>query len=577
MAEGALSTEALMKRGDERFAASSNFFNTCQAKAEIFYPERADFVSQGVDGAERYRDIFAGEPALLRERLGSGIGVLTRRADQKWFNGKILPRQIGKLDRVKRWCEGFTEVQRDEIYSPLAQFDRAMREGDHDYVTFGEHILWHGWGKNGDRGRLLFQTKHLRDCAYVVNEYGIVDEMHENITDKTYEQWARLFSKVGASLPASWTRKLRDNPTAAAIEKPKVRRVVLPAERYSEQGYVKGKGRDMAFACVYIAADDKHEIHCDAFRVFPYLVRRWSTVSGETRGRSPCTGVALADSRILNVAQRSILESMEKAVDPTLILPHDGIIGDVELFAGGRVMVDAAGAYKPTDMIGTLPVGDVKLGLEFTERRRMFLAEALYANLLKRLPDKEMTAFEADQWLDDYVTMAAPVLLPMRADNAILMEAVFQRLMHARRFEEPPEEVYDAEASFEFEDPLQQAVRRQKTQRASQAVGFAKELTEAGQGDKMDNIDWDKVTRDAVEGIADGMDWLIPEEERDEAREARAMEEAAKAAAALAMQEQQRQDGLAGLKPGADVNKPMADAGLPTPQAGPEVLLNAGA
>lgn len=568
------SCEALIKRGDEQFAKSGSFLNLCQATAEIFYPERADFTVQQSEGAERYRDIFAGEPVLLRERLGSGIGVLTRRADQRWFQGKVLPRQLGEIDHVKRWSEDFTEFQRDEIYSPLAMFDRAMREGDQDYVTFGEHILWHGWGKNGDQGRLLFQTKHLRDCAYFVNEYGVVDEMHEKIRDKTLEQWKRLAEKAGGSLPEAWLRRLRDN-AKAGMEKVEVRRVVLPAERYYESGKVKGKSRDMAFACIYIATGDgeNHEIHVDGFRVFPFWVRRWSTVSGETRGRSPCTGVAMADSRILNVAQRSLLESLEKAVDPPTLMPHDGVIGDVEIFAGGRIMYDGERGMKARDMIDTLQPGDVRLGLEFTERRRMFLAEALYANLLKRLPDKEMTAFEADQWLDDYVTMAAPVLLPMRADHAILMESVFQRLMHAGRLPDPPQEVLGQEVSFEFDDPLASAVRRQKAQRGSQVVTAIGEMRAIGQTNAGENVDWDKLERDVVEGISDGMDWVLPEAVVEEAREQKAQMDAMKAAGAAALVANQAAQGqpVQGLDPAA------AAAGVPSEGSAMTDLLNAGA
>ncbi len=576
---GVFTCEALIKRGDERFAKNANWLNLCQAIAEIFYPERADFVTQTTEGAERYQGIFSGEPILLRERLGSGIGVLTRRADQHWFQGKVLPRQIGEIDHVKRWAESFTETLRDEIYSPLAMFDRAMREGDHDYVAFGEHILWRGWGEHGHRGRRLYKTLHLRDCAYFINEFGVIDEMHEKICDKPLEQWQRLVAKAGGTLPEAWAKKLRENPRAGA-ETVEVRRVVLPAARYSENGKIKGKSRDMAFASVYIACGEgeKQEILCDGFRQFPYWVRRWSTVSGETRARSPCTGVAMADSRILNVAQRSLLESLEKAVDPPILLPHDGIIGDVEIYAGGRIMYDTERGSKARDVVDTLTPGDVRLGIEFVQGRQIFLTQAMYGDLLKRLPNKEMTAFEADIWLDDYVTMAAPVLLPMRTDNALLMEGEFQALMHARRLPTPPQEVLGNEVSFEFDDPLASAERRKKAQRGGQLVTSIGEMRAIGQQNAGENVNWDKLERDVVEGIADNMDWLLPEADVQASREARAAEQAAKLVAAAAMQEQQRQDQLAGASTGGGTaDKAMEKMGLPTPNTAPQDILNAGA
>lgn len=573
------SCEELIKRGDAQFAKSANFYHLCQATAEVFYPERANFTahSGGGQGAELYRDIFAGEPILLRQRLGSGIGALMRRADQRWFNGKVLPRDVGDLDHVKRWAEDFTEIQRDEIYSPLANFDRAMREGDDDYVTFGENIIWHGWGKNGDRGRLLFQSKHLRDCAYFTNEFGVVDELHEKICDKTIEQWSRLMEKAGGVLPDEWQRKLRDNAAGVGTEMVEVRRIVLPAERYYENGQVKNKAKDMAFACVYVPCGvaKKTEMYCDGFRIFPFWVRRWSTVSGEVRGRSPCTGVAMADSRILNVAQRSLLESLEKNVDPPTVFANDSVVGDVEIFAGGRIMVDTGGGQKVGDLVATLPGGDVRLGIEFTQGRREFLTEALYGNLLKRLPDKEMTAFEAGQWLDDYVNLAWPVIAPMQNENAVLMEAIFQRLMVAGRFPTPPQEIAgNGEVSFEFETPVAQAMRAQKAQKGTQVVQWIAEAKAAGLP-VGDNLDTDQLERDVIEGIAGSIDWLLPDDVVANNRQAAQAAQAAKAAAAMAMQEQERQQNGAAKDP--SVEKTAQTLGAPTAKTAPMEMANVGA
>lgn len=568
MSIGAGALSALIDRGEKQFAAMGNVLQLWQAQAEIFYPERADFITQDTPGVERYRDIYAGEPILLRDRLANGVGALVRRPSKDWFNTTVLPSQVGELEHVKRWCESVTDIQRDAVYARAAGFVRCMKESDADYVTFGTSVLSHTANRAGNG--LFYRCLHPRDCAWFENEDGVIDEMHEKIR-KPIDVWKRMFDRVGGTLPEEWLKKIK---RGHGQEMGEVRRIVLPSERYSEGDKIKGKARDIRFASIYAVQHLKHEIHCDGFRQFPFLVRRWMTVSGESWGRSPCTGVSMADTRVLNIAQRSLLESLEKAVDPPTLLPHDGVIGDVEIFAGGRIMYDAERGMKARDMVDTLDVGDVRLGLEFTRERRAFLTQAFYGDILKRLPDKEMTAFEVAQWLDEYIVEAAPVFAPMEADNALLMESGLIRLMEmsgkpgAAIIPDPPEEAQGREVAYEFETPISIAYRKQKAQQADDVLGVAERMKEIFP-DALDNIDADQLFRDTVEGRGT-IKWLRTKEDVDAAREQRAQQEAVRMAAAAAMQEQEAQ---AGRPQGAE--QAAGAMGLPTPKTAPSVMVNA--
>lgn len=575
MSLGPSNVAALIERGQKRFNERGNTLALWQAIAELFYPERADFISAGTNGVERYRDIYAGEPIQLRDRLQNGVGALVRRPSKDWFLAKVLPSPIGELEPVKRWCDAITDVQRDAVYARQANFQRAMKESDGDYVAFGNSVLMHTANRYGTG--LHYKCLHLRDCVWFENEHGEVDEMHERIGDKTIEHWQALMAKAGGKLPQEWERKVREGK---GCEKVVVHRIVIPRQRYNDKGRIPNKSNNLPYAVIYAIPDLKFELHCDGFLLFPYLVRRWMTVSGEQEGRSPCTGVAMADARILNRAQIALLESLEKAVDPVTLLPHDGVIGDVEISAGSRIMYDGERGMKARDMIDTLAVGDVRLGLEFSRERRLFLTQAFYGDILKRLPDKTMTAFEAAQWLDEYISEAAPVFAPMEAENAQLMEASLIRLMDmsgkpgAPQLPPAPEEAAGREVAYEFETPISIAYRKQKAQQADDVLGVAERIKNLDP-EAIDNLDVDQLFRDTVEGRGT-IKWLRPTEERDAQREQRAMLEAAKAAAAAAAVDAQMQPGAQGA-PLQGLDKAAEALGVPTQKSAPMDLASLGA
>ena len=156
----------------------------------------------------------------------------------------------------------------------------------------------------------------------------------------------------------------------------------------------------------------------------------------------------------------------------------------------------------------------------------MTLGRAFFQDLMK-LPDKQMTAYEAGKWIEEYVREAAPVFEPMEAENAQLMDGVFERAMEKGAFEEAPEELQGAEVNFEFETPLSQAYRELRAQQASQLVTDMAVQAEMAP-DSLDNIDFDEVTRGRMENLP--VDWMrdpeLVKQLRDSRAEAQAEEQA---------------------------------------------------
>jgi Bacteriophage head to tail connecting protein len=514
------SASDIIDRGDRAFARQGNWQQLCQAIAELFYPERADFTVSSVPGDERYWDIFDEEPMILRRDLANQIGAQMRPRGREWFKAKAFPRHLNESDNVRIWCEHATEITRDVIYASDTNFTRAFNQSDNDYVAFGTSILTHTY--NRSRTGLVFDCLHPRDCAWEENSDGRVDVMHERLK-RTLQQ----VDQLGFVIPKEWIERYnKDRNTEVEI-----RRCVYPVEYFDDAppgGREAEDARGMQsrrpprrarFAVMYAAKDVRVELKTKSgvqpfFRTWPYLVRRWSTVSGEPFGRSPCTSVALATARTLNQAQLSVIESLEKLVNPPLLAPDDGIIGEVQIRANGITFYDPSLNYGSRSPVEALEVGRPDMGMDYSQERRAFLARAFLQNLI-RFPQvtKEMTAYEASKLWDQYIREAAPVYEPMEQENSQLMEGVFERIMDGDgpsgpetgkwgAFPPPPDELLEAnaEVKFDFDTPMSEAYRRLKLEKAQEANAYIQSRL-ATNPDIVDLVDQDVMDGDALASV----------------------------------------------------------------------------
>lgn len=526
-----LTVDDLLLRGQRCFAQNENMNRLNQAIAEYFYPERADFFGQNSPGDERYFNIFDEEPMLLRRNLANQIGALIRPRGREWFKCRAKPKNLNDLDPVRIWCEQATKITREVIYQHDANFSQAMTESDNDYVTFGVSIVTHTY--NRKRTGLIFKALHPRAVAWHKNDDGIADEVYEK-----FDVSLRNLVAMGLDLPRDLKRELDKNPHRE-IE---LMRVVYPVNYY---GGEKNLPKDAKYAVMYIATGCKEELKSAIgaqpfFRTFPYWIREWMNVSGEPRGRSPCTSVAFATARGLNQTALSIIEGLEKLVSPPLLAPDDGIAGEVKIRADGVTFYDPTLDYGSRSPIEALPVGRPDFGMEYATDRKEFLARAFLQNVIN-FPQvtKEMTAYEAGRLWEQYMRDAAPVFEPLEADNGRLMEPVFERIYDAAgpgksgALPPPPEELWDAEVDFEFETPLSAAYARIDFEKALEASQYMAARVQFNPG-VVDLLDHDEMDRAALTAIVPQA-WIRPMDDVERDREEQQQQAVEAAAANMAL------------------------------------------
>lgn len=493
-------SDARAKTWLQRAESCWNSFSTIrsyyQRLAEVFYPERRDFLQTDTWGVERYEEIYDSEPIRLRWELANALGAMMRPRGQEWFKLIAVRSEedqefdVGdEIDRddqlVAKWLEHATKRQRDLMYRRRANFASAMSQSDNDYVTFGSAIVRRSLTADGKS--LLFSCVHPRDIVW--------EEGPEGRPDTTYEKIEK---------PANyWKAALKDNCPPEILRACEYRgekeqkftlwRVIVPADRHE---WKVQPPRDAEFASLYLFREGAERIVAENWlRVMPYHIRRWMTVSGEPIGRSPCTSIALADTRTLNVAQRSLLEGLEKAVDPPMAA-SDKIVGnEIVLRAGGIVYVEDVDDVRRA--IAPIQEGArLDYGMEFTRERRAALSRAFLQNVLKLPQDRAMTAYEVGERLEEFVRSASPVFEPMEADNSELCEGIFSLLLNdfnnrSGAFAPVPERLQGADVLFDFETPLIDAQRKREVAKVRELYTIVSEVMTVYPGASK-HVHWDK-------------------------------------------------------------------------------------
>lgn len=526
-----LDVKKLVGQGDRLFSDRSRLMLLWQDIAEQFYCERSDFTVKREMGDDYAGNLTSSYPLLVRRELGDSISSMLRPRGQEWFQISIDRDQ--DLDgSSKQWLEWASGVQKRAMYDRLSQFVRATKEGDHDFAAFGQCAITVevDWSTTS----LLYRCWHLRDVAWCEKYNGAIGDIHRNWSPEI-RTLAAIFGKD--KLHSNVTRHLEKSPYRTV----NCRHVVIPSEDY--QGDKKYR---TPYVSAYIDLENNHLISEVPSWSQIYCIPRWQTVSGSQYAYSPATVAGLPDARLLQAMTLTLLEAGEMAVRPPLIATKEAIRGDISVYAGGITWVDAQYDERLGEVLRpiTQDKSGLPFGLEVSEEKKAMLQQAFYLNKLSLPPaDREMTAYETSQRIQEYIRNALPLFEPMENDyNGALCEMTFDALMRVGAFgpvDEFPEALRGENVRFKFESPLHQAIERQKGQKFLEAKGLLREAAELDPSAPA-VLDARKALREALSGIGIDADWLRSEEQVEDH-------------AAQMAQQQQAEQALSMAQQGADV------------------------
>ena len=517
----------LISQGEYLHGKKTQLLSLWQDIALNFYVERADFTVTRNVGDEFADHLMTSYPLLARRDLGNSFSSMLRRDD--WF--KIIVKDDTDVDAEgKAWLEHATKIQYRAMYDRASQFERASKEGDHDFAAFGQAALTVELNK--DRSGLLYRCWHLRDVAWCENSDGIIDTV-----DLKWEPTARMLVSMFGNKTHPKVRQLLEKEPYRTV---KCRRILMPAENYDAYSQDAKRTYKLPVISIYVDVDNGHVMEETPLLMSPFSIPRWQTVSGSQYAYSPATVVALPDARLIQAMTLVLLDAGEKAADPPMLAIGDAIRSEVNLRAGGVTWVDAEYDGKLREVLHPLNIDSkgVPLGLELQADTRAMIAEAFFLNKLT-LPMQagDMTATEVSQRVQEYIRQALPLFEPMEKEyNASICERTFNLLMANGAFgAEIPQSLRGKNVEFKFESPLRNAVEREKGTTLIESMGLLEAVAKVDPSVAA-NIDPHAALRDALEGIGVPAKWIrdeaLAEEQAMQLREQMAAQQAAAMAGA---------------------------------------------
>lgn len=510
----------ICKIGDRLFQTRIPLMQLWQELAMNFYPERADFTRIPRLGEEYASHLVSSAPVIARRDLAAQIQAMLRPRGKSWFG--LAPEDDAYLEdgAVLEFAEALAKRQQHFMFDPRAQLNRATKQTDNDFITFGQGILTAEL--DYEYHTILYRNWHLRDTAWMENARGVVDNIHRNWNPSARQ----LQQEYGdGKLHQSVKTMLTQEPDKTI----KCRHVVLPVDDYDYVGGKDGKpslkrGKHK-YITIVVDVDNEHVISETPVIDHPYIIPRWQTVSGSQYAHSPASHYALPDARTLQAISYTLLKAGEKAVEPPMIAVDEMIRSDIDIKPGGLTWVDAEYDERLGDVLRPIPQDTraLRFGAEMQERHLMMVQEAFFLNKINLPPmSADMTATEVQVRTQEYIRNALPLFEPMETEyNAPLCEKTFNLLMEAGAFGRPqdwPEEVQGMPLRWTFESPLVEAQRKEESARFQEAANL---LMIAAQIDPSLKEEWDyrKQFRAALRGARAPM---VPEDEAQENREAQA-------------------------------------------------------
>ncbi|MCK9549132.1 portal protein [Aquamicrobium sp.] len=497
--------------GDKLFSSRRNIDSLWQEIALNFYPEKADFTYNRVEGDEFADHLFSSYPVMARRELGNLLSANLRPRSQKWFSVHVDDEELDEQDAERKFLERLTDIQWRATYDRPAQFVRATKEGDHFFATFGNAVIQVSLNIAGDG--LLFRSHHLRDCAWSENAEGKIDVLHRN--------WKPTARQLKHHFPATISKDVKEACEKNAEQTFYCRHVVVPSRLYD---YKSKSGRQFPYVSLYVERETETVLEEVGLNHFPYVVPRWETVPGSAYGVSMATMILLPDSRTLQVVMRTLREAGENYVNPPLIAVNDAIRSDIALYPGGITTVDMEYDERLGEVLrpitkdrGGFPIGEAIAASLREDIRGGFFLDKI------QLPEvgNQMTAFEVRRRLEEHIRSSSPIFEPVIEQyNDPLCDTVFQILSEAGAFplHEMPETLAEREIKFKFRSPL--ADLADQAEAESYIETRDRILVPAMQFDpsQAENADFTQATRDAMRAAGWKAKWFKPEEAVAEAK-----------------------------------------------------------
>ena len=488
---------------------------SAQANSRTLWQETSDFVypyvqitSKFEEGTPRTKEIFDTTPLLDSEDMVANLKHILFPAGQVFFALKVGPAK--RPDNVQRYISMLTEVAHDNIFN--SNFITELDENLRSLIHFGPASIFSEWTpKTG----LNYRSSVIGTYQLIENNKKLVDGIIMTVEYTPKQAIEEFGDKAGKDVIEALNDPKKVNTKFEYIYIIKPREVVNP-------NLSPRVGSNMAWEQQVVNVKEKTFALESGFPQFPYHVARWKRPANEKNGRGISTEM-LPQIKVLNRMNRDFNEVGNKWANPareTL----SSFNGRYRTFPGANNVVRELPSSRAVDqgLNGSFNITEASL-----DRQTGIIDRAYFKNAFNPIDDltgdRRTTLEIRERVRGKWPMIGNPVSRIWYEQIAPLVERSILLLIRNGVVEQPPEELAGVGFGLDFVGPFALELRSQQSKAFQEWAFVVGELESVFPG-AVDNVDSDDAIMRMGRTLGVNTEDMASEEQRDDKRQARAVD-----------------------------------------------------
>lgn len=524
--------KAIIKRYESLKSRRYNWEELWDEIGRYVIPRKNDTYNSRMQGERKGQYLFDGTSVHSNELLSSALHGMLTNPTTMFFGLTTGDTEMDKNDSIRKWFEKCVEITHNVLNN--SNFQTEIHEVYTDLGGFGTAVMMI---EEDDETVVRFRSAPIYQVYIAESNKGLVDTVFRLIK-YTARQIAQEFGED--KLTAEMKQKMTTDPDQ---EYEIVHGVFPRTDDFTDFRFSKKHAKRKPWASFYVLVSGKVVLSESGFEEFPYVVPRWTKLSGEVYGRSPGMK-AMPDIKMLNEMAKTVIRAAQLTVAPPMMITDDGMFRRVKVKPGALNYVRPGSEIKPL-----FTGADLRSGFEVMAEARNRVREAFFIDQLQLNEGPQMTATEVVQRSEEKLRLLGPIL--GRQQFELLrptVERIFNILLRQGKFPEMPEELDNTKIDVQYSSTIAKAQRGAELDSFNRWFGFIAPLMQLNMN-VLDNIDTDNAVRETALALGVKQTMLRDIKDVDSVRQERAQQMQQQ----MQMQEQQQ---------GAQVAKDVSQAQL---------------
>lgn len=401
--------------------------------------------------------VYDATGVMAAQNLASSLNARLTSASTMWFGLRFRTDELNDDQEALEWLEECGKRCFDALQD--SNFNTEVNETYQDLVCFGTSVIIEEANTDdGDTAVLNFKSVPIKECYFEEDHKGGVLNFYRHL-QWTLKQIKDFFGDQ--PLPESIVDEIND-PKSSPDKKYDIVFAVYRRQDVAldpNASVLAAEKRPYGFKYMLLKSGDTLGNEGGYYEM-PAFVPRWRKTSSSMWGNSPAM-IALSDVLTLNRTIELNLAAVEKSLDPPTITTSRGLIGDLDLTAGGLTVVRDMNEIAPFQTNARFDVTYQEMNRLRDNIEGYFFIPQL---ILPPMQGTPATATEISVRMQQLEALIGPTLGRLQTDMLDpIVSRTFRILMRAGALPEVPQSIIDAggDVDIEYTSPFA------KTQEAS--------------------------------------------------------------------------------------------------------------